>query len=162
MRIYTVLGALLAGGLMATSALAQTAPKIQVGVLQCKVAPAVSFIIGSVRDMSCQLLTGTPSAPVVRASYKGTVSRFGIDIGVNNAGTLSWAVFAPHTSPAASDLAGKYVGVSADAAWGLGGGANVLLGGSKSTIALQPLSLQGTTGVSIAAGVSDLTLTPAK
>ncbi|MFG1462050.1 DUF992 domain-containing protein [Xanthobacter sp. DSM 24535] len=162
MRIYSVLAAIVAGGLIATSASAQAPAKVQVGVLQCNVAPAVAFVLGSLREMTCQLVTGSPTAPVVQGTYKGTVARFGIDIGVTGASKLGWAVFAPNTLPAPVNLAGKYVGVSADAAWGLGGGANVLLGGSNSTIALQPLSLEGTTGVAIAAGISDLTLTPTR
>jgi hypothetical protein len=41
---------------------------------------------------------------------------------------------------------------------GLGAGANVLLGGSNRTIALQPLSLQGSTAINVIAGVSSLKL----
>jgi hypothetical protein len=49
--------------------------------------------------------------------------------------------------------------VSADAAAGLGVGANALIGGSNNTVALQPLSLEGQVGVNVALGVSALTLT---
>ena len=51
-------------------------------------------------------------------------------------------MFAPTTGVPAGALAGEYVGVSADVGLGLGAGANVLLGGSNRTIALQPLSLR--------------------
>jgi hypothetical protein len=51
----------------------------------------------------------------------------------------------------AGALAGEYVGVSADVGLGLGAGANVLLGGSNRTIALQPLSLQGSTAINVIA-----------
>jgi Protein of unknown function (DUF992) len=37
-------------------------------------------------------------------------------------------------------------------------GANVLLGGSNRTIALQPLSLQGSAAVNVVAGMSSLKL----
>jgi hypothetical protein len=40
----------------------------------------------------------------------------------------------------------------------LGAGANVLLGGSNRTIALQPLSLQGSTAINVIAGASSLKL----
>lgn len=148
----------------ALPAAAQSAPqaptRVQAGLLMCKVQPAVGFVLGSLREMSCEFQTGAPNALKTIGAYKGTVARFGIDLGFTGPSTLGWAVFAPTSAPAPTDLKGSYVGVSADAAWGLGGGANVLLGGSNKTIVLQPLSLQGTTGMAVAAGVSDLTLTP--
>jgi len=55
-------------------------------------------------------------------------------------------------------LAGTYTGVSAEATVGLGLGANVLLGGSNKSFALQPISVQGQVGVNIAAGVARLDL----
>lgn len=55
-------------------------------------------------------------------------------------------------------LAGTYVGVSAEETLGLGLGANVLVGGSESSIALQPLSVQGQAGLNLAVGVSRLEL----
>lgn len=146
--------------LPAAAQTAQAPTRVQAGLLMCKVQPAVGFVLGSVREMTCEFQTGTPSAPKTVGAYKGTVARFGIDLGFTGPSTLGWAVFAPTSAPAAGDLKGSYVGVSADAAWGVGGGANVLLGGSNKTIVLQPLSLQGTTGMALAAGVSDLTLTP--
>jgi hypothetical protein len=39
-------------------------------------------------------------------------------------------------------------------------GANVLVGGSSQTVALQPLSVQGQIGLDIAAGVGSLDLHP--
>ena len=41
---------------------------------------------------------------------------------------------------------------------GVGGGANVLVGGFNKTIALQPLSVQGQTGVNLAVGIAGLSL----
>ncbi|MFG1418089.1 DUF992 domain-containing protein [Xanthobacter sp. V0B-10] len=142
----------------ATPAAAVEAPKVQIGVLVCSVAPSVGFILGSVRDLACELRTSRIEPYTVQAAYKGTVSRFGIDIGITSGNTLSWAVFAPSTSVGPGALAGQYVGVSANAAWGLGGGVNVLVGGSTQTVALQPLSLEGLTGAAVAAGVADLKL----
>lgn len=141
----------------ATPAAAET-PRVQVGVLVCSVAPSVGFVLGSVRDLACELRTSRLEPYTVKGTYKGTVSRFGIDIGVTSGNTLSWAVLAPTTEVAASALAGQYVGVSANAAWAIGGGVNVLVGGSTQTIALQPLSLEGITGATVAAGVADLKL----
>lgn len=55
-------------------------------------------------------------------------------------------------------LQGNYAGVSASAAIGLGAGANAILGGSKNSVVLQPLSAQGLTGLSIVAGITGLKL----
>lgn len=139
----------------------QAATKVQVGVLRCNVAPYVGFVLGSTREMTCEFTNELRGTAPAKARYGGSVARFGLDLGVGGPGVLGWAVLAPSNAPAPVNLAGKYVGVSADAAWGLGAGANVLLGGSNNTIALQPLSLEGTTGMAVGAGISDLTLTPA-
>ena len=61
--------------------------------------------------------------------------------------------------PAPGALAGSYGGATASAAAGVGVGANVLVGGSGNTISLQPISIEGMTGLNIAAGVAALTLT---
>jgi hypothetical protein len=53
---------------------------------------------------------------------------------------------------------GEYVGASGDVGIGLGAGANVLIGGSVRTFALQPVSLEGSIAVNVALGVSSLKL----
>ncbi|OSI76952.1 hypothetical protein BSZ21_03440 [Bradyrhizobium canariense] len=58
-------------------------------------------------------------------------------------------------------LAGTYAGATAGGTVGAGVGANLLIGGSDRTVALQPLSVQGQTGVNITAGVSSMELRPA-
>jgi hypothetical protein len=45
---------------------------------------------------------------------------------------------------------------------GVGGGANVLVGGSNQTISLQPLSVQSQRGVNLALGVSAVELEAAR
>ena len=59
-------------------------------------------------------------------------------------------------------LAGTYVGASGSVGVGVGVGANLLFGGSGRSIALQPLSVEGTVGINLSLGVSGLTLTLAK
>jgi hypothetical protein len=58
-------------------------------------------------------------------------------------------------------LAGRYGGATAEVSIAAGLGANVLVGGSKRTVALQPLSLQGQIGLDVAAGIGELDLHPA-
>jgi hypothetical protein len=70
---------------------------------------------------------------------------------------MSWVVFAPgKLGPGA--LAGTYAGATAEATFAVGLGANVLVGGSQSSVALQPVSVQGQTGLNIAAGLAKFTL----
>ena len=59
----------------------------------------------------------------------------------------------------AGELDGQYAGVSADAAVGIGVGANALIGGNAKSIVLQPLSVRGQTGLNLSVGVTELQLT---
>ena len=95
-----------------------------------------------------------------REAYAGALSTVGLNIGISAGGVLGWAVFAPTTGLPLGALAGEYVGVSGDVGIGLGAGVNVLLGGSNRTIALQPISLQGSIALNVVAGVSSLKLRP--
>ena len=60
------------------------------------------------------------------------------------------------------DLSGTYAGAQGSAAIGVGVGGNVLIGGSDNSIALQPLSVQGQVGLSVAAGLESLELRPGR
>lgn len=152
----TVLKAgLAAAALMVVGALPASAQsRVQVGQLRCTLAPNVSFILGSVRDMSC---TFQPRHGKAR-SYQGTIRRLGLDIGVSGKGELVWGVFAPSSRVQPETLRGNYVGASANAAIVAGLGANALVGGNNSTIALQPLSVEAQTGLNLALGVADMSL----
>ena len=70
---------------------------------------------------------------------------------------MTWAVFAAGKTKRGA-LAGDYGGASAEATVGVGLGANVLIGGFKKMIALQPLSIQGQKGLNIAASIAGLSL----
>ncbi|MGQ3672841.1 DUF992 domain-containing protein [Xanthobacter sp. TB0136] len=146
-----------------TSAPAPVAPAttnsgVQLGVLVCEVTPNAGFIIGSVRHLNCELRTNRLEPYTVLGKYTGTVSRFGLDLSAVTGNTLAWGVFAPTRDTSVNALAGRYIGVSANAALVVGGGVNVLLGGSNDTIALQPLSVESVTGASVAAGITELKL----
>jgi uncharacterized protein DUF992 len=138
--------------LVASSAMAQD--RVQVGTLGCDVSGSIGFIIGSEEALRC---TFTPASPGPIEQYRGTISKLGLDIGVTTGGQMAWVVFAPTSRPIGA-LAGNYEGVSAEASVGLGLGANVLIGGSQRTIALQPVSVQAQAGLNLAIGVSDLRL----
>lgn len=143
----------------ASPAVAQTQPWTQVGSLMCKVNPNVGFIIFGHQPMEC---TYTPTvAPAPPQYYDGAINTVGLDIGVSAGSLLGWGVFAPTNGVPPGALAGEYVGVTGDVGFGIGGGANVLVGGSARTFALQPLSLQGSIAVNAVLGVSSLKLRPA-
>ena len=82
-------------------------------------------------------------------------------MGSSAGGVLGWAVLVQTTGIPAGALAGEYVGASGDIALGLGAGVNVLIGGSGRSVAMQPVSLQGSIALKIALGVSTLKLRPA-
>jgi Protein of unknown function (DUF992) len=92
-----------------------------------------------------------------REHYVGTIGKLGIDIGVTTDTVLGWIVFAPGKLKSGS-LKGSYTGASAEATVGLGVGANVLVGGFRQSVNLQPISLQAQTGLNVAAGVASLNL----
>jgi len=126
----------------------------QAGTLTCKFGGNVGWLIGSVQRMSCTFLKSDGR----HESYVATFSRLGLDVGVTAGGHMAWTVIAPSTGLAPHALAGKYAGASGDVAVGLGGGANLLIGGSKRTIALQPLSIEGEVGVNLALGAAKFRL----
>jgi uncharacterized protein DUF992 len=129
--------------------------RAKVGTLRCNLAPTVGLIVVERQRLSCVY---TPDGPWPPERYFGHVTTVGLDIGVNGGGRMAWAVLAPVTGSYRGALGGSYVGVSADAAVGLGLGANALVGGSGRSFALQPLSVEANTGLDITAGVSKLRL----
>ena len=161
MSVYRLLSAAFVLLAALTVPAAAQAPQswTQVGALMCKVDPNIGFIIAGHQPMQC---TYTPStAPAPPEYYDGAINTVGLDIGVSAGSVLGWGVFAPTAGLPQGALAGEYVGASADAGLGLGAGANVLMGGSGRTIALQPLSLQGSVAVNAVLGLSSLKLRPA-
>jgi hypothetical protein len=75
---------------------------------------------------------------------------------------MVWAVLAPTTDMKPGSLAGQYAGVTGGAAVGVGANAHVLVGGLNKSVALQPVSIEGESGLNVAAGVEALTLKPAR
>jgi Protein of unknown function (DUF992) len=133
------------------------AQRVRAGLLTCDVSGGFGFIIGSSKQVSCVF---APDQPGPQEAYVGSFSRFGLDIGVTAAGVMIWAVFTG-TTWGPGFLTGDYVGASAEATVAAGLGANVLVGGSNRTIALQPLSVSGQVGLNLALGIGDLSLRPA-
>jgi Protein of unknown function (DUF992) len=150
---------ILSVALLATAAAFAVAPAqaggVKIGVLSCKVDGGVGWIVGSSKDVEC-VFSGTHGNS---ENYVGTIGKLGIDVGVTSDTRVGWIVFAPGKLKSGS-LKGSYTGASAEATVGLGLGANVLLGGFRKSINLQPISLQAQTGLNIAAGIASLHLQP--
>ena len=154
MRLLTLTLATLS--LLAPIASANAAPPVRAGILQCQGGQHVGFVVGSVASLECVFQSeGRRPEP-----YVATIHRLGLDLGVTQLTRLSWAVNAPTNRVGRGDLSGNYGGVGANASVGVGGGGNFLVGGPANSYALQPISVQGQTGLNVAAGIADLELTP--
>jgi hypothetical protein len=153
MRVFV--GAAFAAALAFTTSQANAHQDVEAGLLQCR-GQSMSYVLASVTQLQCvfQPNVGSPQP------YLATIKRVGIDIGWNQSTILHWAVFAPTRRPGPGALAGTYIGGSANATFGVGVGANALFGGSPATVSLQPVSLQGQTGIGAAGGISALELVP--
>jgi uncharacterized protein DUF992 len=132
---------------------------VAAGFLKCDVAGNLSFVFGSSRDLTCVYDPGAGGAP---QHYTGTIKTFGVDIGYQSSGVMIWSVVAPTNNLGAGALAGDYAGATATVAAGLGVGANALVGGYQDSVALQPLSVQGVTGINVAGGIGSITLKAAQ
>jgi hypothetical protein len=152
MRRFLTLASLLLATLIAPAQAQQS--WTQVGVLTCRLDPSIGFIIAGHQSMECTFKQEAGPSQV----YQGAINTIGLDVGVTAGGILAWTVFAQTRGTPAGALAGEYVGASGDIGLGVGVGANVLIGGSGRSIALQPLSVEGSVSVSVALGVSMMQL----
>jgi hypothetical protein len=129
--------------------------RLVAGTLTCRGNGSVGLILGSSQRMSCEFQRVKGGAAI---SYTARITRIGLDLGVKGRNTMVWTVLSSTDNPDTGALAGRYAGVAANAAVGVGLGANALIGGSSNSIVLQPLSVQVQTGVNVAVGVKGLTL----
>jgi hypothetical protein len=132
------------------------APRIKAGLLTCDVSAGIGLIITSHKQVSCAF---RPERRGRQEDYDGTITKYGLDLGVTGAGVMVWAVFTD-TVAGPGFLAGDYFGASGEATVIAGLGANVLIGGSNRTVALQPVSVSGQLGLNLAVGVAELRLGP--
>jgi len=127
--------------------------RVQAGTLACSISAGIGLLVASQRNVSCNFQpdNGPPEA------YTGTITRIGVDVGFTAGSSMVWGVFTD-TNRFVGMLAGTYAGATAEATLAAGLGANVLVGGSNHSVALQPLSVQGQVGLNIAAGIGALEL----
>ncbi len=157
MRMNLLVASICGSAVMCAVAPHALAQPFRVGRLLCTTTPRVGLVLGSAQELRCVFTATRPPRQYV---YEGRIRRIGLDLGVTGAGTLSWAVFARNSRIGPGTLRGNYVGASGSVAMGPGLGANVLIGGSRRSITLQPLSIERAIGLNLAAGVTNLTLGP--
>lgn len=127
---------------------------VKVGVLTCAVDPGWGYVIVSSKALNCNYVPNDG----LGERYFGTITKVGVDLGYTAGGTIVWNVIAPASDLGPGAIEGKYGGATAQATVGIGLGANVLVGGFDKSIALQPVSIESTTGLNIAAGVGAMNL----
>ncbi|MBB3320012.1 MULTISPECIES: DUF992 domain-containing protein [unclassified Rhizobium] len=144
---------LLAAGMLAAPGVSR-AERAEVGLLDCDVSAGIGVIVGTKQDLHCTFRR-SDSGPVQH--YSGSITEFGLDVGTVETGRMAWLVYNA-TRESVGGLQGTYDGVTAGASVGVGADAHILVGGSSRTVALQPVSIEGDTGLNLAVGVASLTL----
>jgi hypothetical protein len=128
----------------------------KVGALECHLSGNGPSLL--VQDQSVDCVFASDRAGARNDHYIGKLTKVGANLGVNGKGDLLWGVVAASSRPGRGALAGNYVGPEASAKVGVGGGAAALVGGSDQTFSLQPLNVEGGSGLGFSAGVESLTL----
>ncbi len=144
-------------GLVALGGSAQ-ADDVQVGMLTCELQDKKNYILFSQRKFDCSF---DPAGDRGIERYEGEITNIGVDLEVTETEQIAWLVLAPSADVPSGALAGNYGGASASVTAGAGLGAKALVGGFQDSIALQPLSLAGSTGIGAAVAISGLKLTEA-
>lgn len=127
----------------------------RLGVLECTVDGGIGLLVGSSKKVNCSFAQSDGTVD----TYTGSISKLGLDIGITGKSFIKWVVFTPLGAELADHLlAGEYLGVSTGLSLGIGLGANALFGGNEKQIGLQPLSVEGQTGLNVALAISTLRL----
>jgi hypothetical protein len=150
--------ALFIGLTLATTEAYSQGSSVRQGLLTCRTSASVGLVVGSRQRLRCQFKSDSGSTQ----NYVGAIGRLGLDLGVTAGGIMTWAVLASTSNIPSGALAGEFVGASGDISVGVGVGANVLVGGTRKSISLQPLSLEGQVGANLALGVARMRLTPVR
>ena len=142
--------------LAATSSASAQGNTVRQGVLTCRTSASVGLVVGSRQRLACQFKSETGRIQ----NYAGTIGRLGLDLGVTAGGVMAWVVLASTPTIPSGALAGEFIGASGDISVGVGVGANLLVGGTRKSVSLQPLSLEGQVGANLALGVARMKLQP--
>ncbi len=101
-------------------ALATTGPlaaqQLKAGVLSCDVSAGIGLVLGSQKPVSCSF---TSDGEGRREDYDGSITKFGLDLGVTRSSRMVWVVFT-NTVAGPGFLAGDYFGATGEATVGAG------------------------------------------
>jgi len=130
---------------------------VKVGTLACeKSGKKMSLFIYSRTPLTCTFSNG-----IGTERYEGeTGIAFGVDMQWEETKDLIFVIVTLTSDYRIGSYAleGTYVGAKGSAAAGIGIGVNALIGGGEKSFSLQPVSLEGSTGIGAAAGVGYLSL----
>lgn len=130
---------------------------VKIGVLKCvKSGKKINILIHSQYPIKCLFKDASGG----KEKYTGkTGIGLGLDLEISRKVKMHFAVLAIGNLKAGSkSLVGRYIGAKVNVSIGLGGGIDALVGGGNSHIALQPIALEATEGLGVAAGVGFLEL----
>ena len=132
----------------------QPSSHINAGTLTCDIDAGFALVIDSPRAVRCIFKKQNGG----QETYRGRIRGGGLSIGVTARAVMTWSVRSETGWPKSGDLSGKYSGLEAGVAIGVGGSSRVLSGITNQAISLQPLALQPQAGLNIAIGVSQMEL----
>lgn len=142
--------------LLAALAPSSASAETYAGSLECSYTGAEGGLVVESLKLDCYY-EDENDAPAEH--YVGELTTVGAVIGVTGPGDLAWGVLIESGKFGQGALAGEYAGPHGAFAIGGGVGASALIGGSNDSVSLQPIAVQGGTGLNISAGLSHLTLT---
>ena len=123
----------------------------EIGLLTCKSPQTTGYILWSSTAYDCWFHSSVGGGTQY---YTGVINRAGAEIGWSGNIHLAWLVIAASGKVGQGTLDGGYVGASAGAAVGVGARANALVGGLPNSLTLQPVSVEGETGLNARATVT--------
>lgn len=134
-----------------------TKTKYYIGTLNCNVSGSYGLIFGSSKDLSCVFVTTSGAAE----TYRGSITKFGIDIGFTKAAHVLWHVYSLGTDRGAGVLDGQFAGGQQSLSAGASAGTAGLLGGRNNEIVLESVAFaQKNAGLNFADGIAEMTLRP--
>ena len=122
------------------------------GRLSCTVGNNFAAIAKSQRPTDCRF---RPRRGPMQ-HYTGIVRSFGLDLGAIRTATMGWRVYGPYARAPLGALSGQYKSSSTATPSTPG---SALVGGKDNEATLLPLPLQGSRGINVAIGVTELELT---
>ncbi len=138
--------------------MAQSRDRTKVGTLTCDISGGIGMIIASKKAVTCMF---TPSAAGPREVYTGSISKFGLDVGATSGGEMVWTVFAPSNKEIRRARRHITAAPAPKRQWCRSRRQRPDRRFDR-TVTLQPVSVQGQTGLNLAVGVSGLELRPAR